>query len=62
MASPSNIRVTLVRSRSAADVRQEKVLVGLNLRKTNSSQVLEDTAAIRGMIAKVHHLVRVDPA
>ncbi len=62
MASANSIRVTLVRSRSAADKRQEKVLIGLNLRKTHGSQVLEDTAAIRGMIAKVHHLVRVDPA
>lgn len=61
MSAP-RIRVTLVRSRSAADKRQEKVLVGLNLRKTNSSQELEDTPAIRGMIAKVAHLVRVDPA
>jgi large subunit ribosomal protein L30 len=56
------IRVTLVRSRSKADTRQRKVLVGLNLRKINSSQDFEDTPAIRGMINKVSHLVRVDPA
>ncbi len=56
------IKVTLVRGRSAADKRQLKVLVGLNLRKARSSQVLEDTPAIQGMIRKVAHLVRVDPA
>jgi large subunit ribosomal protein L30 len=56
------VRVTLVRGRSAADTRQDKSLRGLNLRKARSSQVLEDTPAVRGMIAKVAHLVRVDPA
>lgn len=56
------IKVTLVRGRAAADQRQLKVLVGLNLRKARSSQVLEDTPAIQGMIRKVAHLVRVDPA
>lgn len=56
----SKVKVTLVRSRIKADKRQEKVLVGLNLRKINSSQVLEDTPAIQGMIAKVAHLVRVE--
>ena len=54
------IRVTLVRSRNQADVRQEKVLIGLNLRKLNGSQELEDTPSIRGMVAKVAHLVRVE--
>ena len=56
------IKVTLVRSRSKANWRQERVLVGLNLRKRHGFSVLEDTPSIRGMIAKVSHLVRVDPA
>lgn len=56
------VKITLVRSRSKADKRQEKVLVGLNLRKTNSISVLEDTPAIRGMIQKVIHLVEVEQA
>ena len=56
------VRVTLVRGPSAADTRQAKSLRGLNLRRSKSSQVLEDTPAVRGMIAKVAHLVRVDPA
>ena len=56
------IKVTLVRSRSAANKKQEKVLIGLSLRKTNSASVLEDTPSIRGMIAKVQHLVSVSPA
>jgi large subunit ribosomal protein L30 len=58
----TKLKVTLLRSRSSADKRQERVLIGLNLRKINSSSVLEDTPAIRGMVAKVGHMVRVEPA
>jgi large subunit ribosomal protein L30 len=56
------IKVTMVRSRSRANKKQEKVLIGLDLRKTNSASVLDDTPSIRGMIAKVQHLVSVSPA
>jgi large subunit ribosomal protein L30 len=55
------IKITLVRSRSKANKRQEKVLIGLNLRKREGHSILEDTPSIRGMITKVSHLVRVDP-
>lgn len=56
------VRVTLVKSRSNADDNQTRNLIGLNLRKMNDSSVLEDTKAVRGMIAKVQHLVQVDKA
>ena len=39
---------------------QEATLKGLGLNKRHRSRVLEDTPAVRGMINKVHHLVRVD--
>lgn len=61
MKGKEKIKVTLVRSRNHASSRQEKVLIGLNLRKMHRSQVLEDTPSIRGMIAKVSHMVRVEP-
>jgi large subunit ribosomal protein L30 len=32
---------------------------GLGLRRLNSSRVLEDTPAVRGMIDKVSYLVKV---
>lgn len=35
-------------------------LKGLGLGKTNTSRELEDTAAVRGMIRKVRHLVIVE--
>jgi large subunit ribosomal protein L30 len=38
------------------------VLVGLGLNKMHRSRVLDDTPSIRGMIAKVHHLVKVEEA
>jgi large subunit ribosomal protein L30 len=54
------LKITLVRSRSRADKFQRMSLIGLNLKKTNHFSVLEDTPSIRGMIAKVHHLVSVE--
>ena len=38
---------------------QEKTLIGLGLNKRHRTSTLEDTPAVRGMIAKVAHLVRV---
>jgi large subunit ribosomal protein L30 len=38
---------------------QEATLKGLGLNKLRRRRVLEDTPAVRGMINKVKHLVRV---
>ena len=38
---------------------QRATLIGLKLNKIGRRSTLEDTPAIRGMIAKVAHLVRV---
>ena len=38
---------------------QEATLVGLGLNKRHRVRTLEDTPAVRGMIAKVAHLVKV---
>ncbi len=38
---------------------QRATLIGLGLNKLHRRRTLEDTPAVRGMIAKVHHLVRV---
>ena len=40
-------------------VEQRATLVGLGLNKMHRRRTLEDTPSIRGMIAKVQHLVRV---
>jgi large subunit ribosomal protein L30 len=39
---------------------QEATLKGLGLNKLHRRRVLEDTPSVRGMIAKVSHLVRVE--
>lgn len=38
---------------------QEGTLIGLGLNKRHRVRTLEDTPAVRGMINKVKHLVRV---
>ena len=38
---------------------QRQTLIGLGLNKMRRTRILEDTPAIRGMINKVAHLVRV---
>ena len=41
------------------DGRQRATLIGLGLNKKDRRRTLEDTPAVRGMIAKVSHMVRV---
>jgi large subunit ribosomal protein L30 len=38
---------------------QEETLIGLGLNKLRRRRTLEDTPAVRGMIDKIRHLVRV---
>jgi large subunit ribosomal protein L30 len=38
---------------------QRRTLVGLGLNKMNRRRTLEDTPAVRGMINKIPHLVRI---
>lgn len=56
------IKVTLRKSRIGSNERQRQTLSGLGLGKINSSSVVKDTPALRGMIAKVVHLVEVEAA
>jgi large subunit ribosomal protein L30 len=38
---------------------QQQTLIGLGLNKLNRRRTLKDTPAVRGMIHKIRHLVRV---
>ena len=38
---------------------QRRTLIGLKLNKIGRRSLLEDTPAVRGMVAKVAHLVRI---
>ncbi|MEE9384216.1 MAG: 50S ribosomal protein L30 [Nannocystaceae bacterium] len=53
------LKVTLIRSPIHRQATQKATVKGMGLRRLNHSVVLEDTAAIRGMIRKVQHLVAV---
>ena len=54
------LRITLRRSRIGRSPRQREVLRGLGLRRINASVLRPDDPAIRGMVAKVSHLVEVE--
>ena len=54
------IKVTKIRSNIGVIPTQRKTLIGLGLRKTNKSKILNDTVSIRGMINKVKHLVQYE--
>ena len=56
------LRITLVRSAIGAKPKQRGTLRALGLRKIDQTVELPDRPEIRGMVAKVPHLVRVEDA
>jgi len=54
------LKVTLVKSIIGTKQDHRATVRGLGLRRLNSSAVLEDTAAVRGMINKVAYLVKCE--
>lgn len=56
------IRVTQIGSPIGRPKIQRQTLVGLGLNKLHRTRELEDTPAVRGMIDKVKHLLRVEDA
>jgi len=54
------VRITLKRSRANGSTNQQQNLQGLGLKKIRESRTLQDTPEIRGMIAKVSHMVEVE--
>jgi large subunit ribosomal protein L30 len=58
----TKLKVTLVRAGTNRPQRQKDTIKGLGLTKLHKSVILNDTAAIRGMIRAVSHMVRVEPA
>ena len=58
--SSKKLKVTLVRSKHGRGRVQRACIDGLGLRRVNHAVELEDTAAVRGMIHKVIHLVEVE--
>jgi large subunit ribosomal protein L30 len=65
MASPNNdsskkLRITLVRSLLGNTERHKATVRSLGLRKIHQTVELADTPQLRGMVAKVAHMVRVE--
>ena len=54
------IKVTQVGSPIGRPKDQRATLIGLGLNKMNRTRELQDTPAVRGMIEKVSHLVRIE--
>jgi large subunit ribosomal protein L30 len=60
MSEKKTVIVTQTGSPIGREKDQRATLVGLGLNKLHRTRELEDTPAVRGMIAKVAHLVRVE--
>ena len=55
----ATIKIQQIKSRIGAPIDQKRTLDSLGLRTMNRIVEKEDTPVIRGMIRKVHHLVKV---
>ena len=62
MAEPTRTRLKVTQIRSAIGTKpnQRQTLRSLGLKRINDSVVQEDRPEIRGMVATVPHLVRVE--
>lgn len=56
------LRITLVHSPLGTSVKHKATVRALGLRRLNQTVVLADTPQIRGMLAKLPHLVKVEEA
>jgi large subunit ribosomal protein L30 len=54
------VKITQVRSAIGRQKRQKLTIRALGIRKMHQSVIHNDTPQIRGMIAKVRHLVNVE--
>lgn len=54
------LRITLVRSIIGRPGDQERTVQSLGLRRVNQTVEREDSPSIRGMVAKISHLVEVE--
>jgi large subunit ribosomal protein L30 len=56
----AKIKITQVKSKIGSNARQKKTLEALGLKKINGYVEHEATPQIKGMVAKVSHLVTVE--
>ncbi len=60
MAKKAQLKVTRTRSTIGCKQDQIKTIEALGLHKIGAAKVFDDSPGIRGMIAKVSHLVSVE--
>ena len=60
MSEKNKLKVIQVASGYGRKPGQKETLIGLGLNKIGREKVLEDTPAVRGMVRKVAHLVKVE--
>ena len=56
----AKIKITQIKSGIDRPERQKRTLIALGLRKMLATVEVEATPQIRGMVEKVHHLVKVE--
>ena len=60
MAKDKQVKVTLIRSVIGQKPDKRATVRSLGLKKISSSNILPDNDAVRGMVAAVSHLVKVE--
>ena len=59
MPAAKKIKIQYYRSAIGFNAQQKQIVKGLGFRKLNTTRELEDTPAIRGMVKKAPHLLRI---
>ncbi len=58
-AAAGTLKIQYYRSSIGFNEKQKLIVKGLGMNKLNTTRELVDTPAIRGMVAKIPHLVRI---
>ena len=59
MAKGSTLRIKYFRSSIGRSEHQKKIVRSLGLRRVNQVVEREDTHAVRGVVAKIPHLIQI---
>ncbi len=62
MAKAKQLKITLIKSTIGQKPAKVATVRSLGLKKINSSVIQDDNDSVRGMIASVSHLVKVEEA
>jgi large subunit ribosomal protein L30 len=57
---PKKLRITYVKSAIGYSVRHKDTIRSLGFHRLNQTVIHDDSPVVRGMLAKVNHLVKVE--